>query len=126
MEAHIKVLGILHVVFGVLFLLVGLGCLMFFGGLAGVVGMVETRDAAVAVPVLGLIGTFLFLLFVVLSLPGIIAGYGLLNYRPWARVFAIILSALELLNVPIGTALGVYGLWVLLQPATEQLFLQRA
>jgi hypothetical protein len=34
----------------------------------------------------------------------------------------IILSALDLPGVPIGTALGVYGLWVLLKPETERLF----
>jgi len=29
-----------------------------------------------------------------------------------------------LLSVPIGTALGIYGLWVLLRPETEALFVQ--
>ena len=62
---------------------------------------------------------------VVLSLPGIIAGIGLLKLQPWARILAIVISALDLLNVPIGTALGVYGLWVLLQAETERLFAQR-
>ena len=62
---------------------------------------------------------------VVLSLPGIIAGIGLLKLQPWARILAIVISALNLLNVPIGTALGVYGLWVLLQAETERLFAQR-
>jgi hypothetical protein len=60
-----------------------------------------------------------------LSLPGLIAGVGLLNLRPWARTLAIVLSALNLLHVPFGTALGIYGLWVLLQEETERIFVAR-
>jgi hypothetical protein len=43
----------------------------------------------------------------------LIAGYGLLNRRPWGRIVAIIAAILALLKFPIGTALGIYTLWVL-------------
>jgi hypothetical protein len=36
------------------------------------------------------------------------------------------MSALELFSIPFGTALGIYGFWVLLKPETEQLFNQPA
>jgi hypothetical protein len=36
----------------------------------------------------------------------------------------IVLSALDLFNIPLGTALGIYGFWVLLNKETEQLFLR--
>jgi len=42
--------------------------------------------------------------------------------RPWARVLTIVISAFDLLHVPFGTALGVYGLWVLLSSQGEALF----
>jgi hypothetical protein len=41
------------------------------------------------------------------------AGFGLLNRRPWGRVVAIIAAVLALLKFPLGTALGIYTLWVL-------------
>jgi hypothetical protein len=47
------------------------------------------------------------------------AGWGLLQREPWARMLTIVLSFLSLFNVPLGTALGIYGLWVLL-PATSE------
>jgi hypothetical protein len=50
---------------------------------------------------------------------------GLLKFQPWARVLTIVLCAINLLNVPFGTALGIYGLWVLLNSETEQLFAAR-
>ncbi len=44
------------------------------------------------------------------------------SYKPWSRVLGIVLSVLNLLNFPIGTVLGIYGLWVLLNKDTERLF----
>ena len=56
-----------------------------------------------------------------MSAPSIIAGIGLLYHKQWA-VLTIILSVIHLFSVPVGTALGIYGLWVLLQRETEPLF----
>ncbi len=61
-------------------------------------------------------------MILVLSLPGLIIGIGLVQFRPWARLAGIILSALDLLGFPFHTALGIYGLWVLLNRETEQMF----
>jgi len=47
-----------------------------------------------------------------------------LHFRPWSRLLALIMSGLELVSIPFGTALGIYGFWVLLKPETEQLFNQ--
>ena len=50
---------------------------------------------------------------------GFIAGWGLLHREAWARVVALVLGFISLFNVPFGTALGVYTLWVLL-PSQSQ------
>lgn len=123
MLTHVKVIAWLHIVFGGLGLLAAIGLLLLFGGIAGVVGVTETSpDARISVPILSGIGALLFLIISLLSIPGLIAGIGLLKLAPWARILTIVLSALHLLNVPIGTAIGVYGLWVLTKRETEALF----
>jgi hypothetical protein len=120
---HVKILGILHVVYGMLGILAGIIVMLVFGGLAGLVSVADhSGDARIAIPILGGIGAFVFILLLVLSLPGIIAGFGLIELQPWARILTIVLSALELMSVPLGTVLGIYGLWVLLSPGGEQLF----
>ena len=125
MADHVKILGILHVVYGILGTLAGILVMVILGGLAGLVSIAgHSGDALIAVPILGGIGAFIFVLLLALSLPGIVAGFGLIELRPWARMLTIILSALELMSVPLGTALGIYGLWVLLSPSAEQLFRQ--
>jgi hypothetical protein len=123
MRDHVRIVAILHVVFGALGALVGFAILILLGGIAGLVGAAaHDPDAEIAVPILGAIGLFICVLLLVLSLPGIIAGIGLLNYQPWARILTIVISALDLLNVPFGTALGIYSLWVLLSREAEALF----
>jgi hypothetical protein len=125
MRDHVRVLAILHIVFGSLGIAAALIVLLVFGGLAGVVGVAADTadvDRTTGMAVLGVIGVVVFTIIVVLSVPGVIAGIGLLKLRPWSRILTIVLSALDLLHVPLGTALGIYGLWVLLSPPTEALF----
>jgi hypothetical protein len=43
----------------------------------------------------------------------LLSGYSLLTRRPWGRVLAIIAAILALIKFPLGTALGIYTLWVL-------------
>jgi len=113
MQTHVKVLAVLHIVFGALGVLIGLGVFAVMGGVAGLVHMDGDPDSAAVVPLLGIIGAFVLVILLVLSVPGIIAGVGPLSYQPWARILAIVLSVLDLLSIPFGTALGIYGLWLL-------------
>ena len=60
-------------------------------------------------------------LIVVTSIPEIIGGIGLLKKQGWARILVLILGFLNLLDIPIGTALGVYTIWVLLKEESAQI-----
>ena len=121
MEQHVKVLAILNIVLGSLGVLVALVILIFFGGVASLVLHDGDSDAEVAAPFLGLIGGVGALLVAALSAPSLIAGIGLLNFRPWAQTLTIAVSILNLIHIPFGTAVGVYGLWVLFQDETKAL-----
>jgi hypothetical protein len=122
MAQHVKILGILHIVFGGLGVLGALIVLLIFGGVSALVAADHSSDSLTAIPILGLVGGFVFILVMALSLPGLIIGIGLVQFRPWARLGGIILSAFDLLGFPFHTALGIYGLWVLLNRETEQMF----
>lgn len=120
MDQHVKIVAILNIVLGVLGVLIALGFLLFFGGLAGV-AHVEDSDPGGPM-VLGLVGGVIFFFVFVFSVPSIIAGYGLLHLRPWAHTLTIVVSILNLLSMPFGTALGIYSLWVLFNKDTKPLF----
>jgi zinc-ribbon domain len=57
---------------------------------------------------------------------GILTGWGLLDRQPWARMFAIVLGCFNLIDMPFGTALGIYTLWVLLPAKSEEEYRQIA
>lgn len=122
MAQHVKILGILHIVFGGLGVLGAIIALMVFGGVSAIVAADRSSDSLAAVPILGVVGGFVFVLIMALSLPALIVGIGLVQFRPWARIGGIILSALDLFGFPFHTALGIYGLWVLLNRETERMF----
>jgi hypothetical protein len=120
MAQHVKILGILHIVFGGLGVLGAVIVLIIFGGLSALVNFSDRGD--LPAPVLGAIGGIIFIVILAISLPGLIIGIGLVQFRSWARVGGIVLSAFDLLGFPFHTILGIYGLWVLLNRETEQMF----
>ncbi len=122
MTTHVKVLGVLYIALSALGVCAALFLGLAFGIAGGAVAANADADAAVALPIIGVAGTALVVFLLALSLPGIICGIGLLKFRPWARILGIVLAAINLINIPLGTILGVYALWVLLNKETERLF----
>jgi hypothetical protein len=122
-DTHVKVLAFLYIIFGALGTLFGLG-MMALLSFIGVAGAASDPDAWMAMPILGITGAALGVFILLLSLPGVIAGFGLLKYKPWARILTIVLSALNLMNIPFGTIVGVYGLWVMLSDEGSRLFVR--
>ncbi len=123
MQTHVKVLGVVYLAVGACMLILAMFLFLTMGSVAGIVGATaEPQDAAIAIPVLGLAGTALAAMLGIFSLPSLITGYGLVNFKSWARIVGIVLSAVSLINIPIGTIVGAYGLWVLLNKETERLF----
>ena len=125
MEKHVKILAVLKIVLSSMMAIAGVLLLAIFGGIAGLMGAagIGTRDERViSIPILAGIGVVILVILLMLSIPGIVAGVGLLYFKPWARILTIVLCALGLLNFPLGTGIGVYGLWVLLSPETTRLF----
>ena len=116
MEKHVIIVAALRIAFGVLGLLTAV--IVF----AAVVGGGLISGDAEAIRITAIVGPAVAAFLALTSLPGIIGGVGLLKWKGWARILVIILAILDLFNIPIGTALGIYTLWVLLKDETAQLF----
>jgi hypothetical protein len=122
METHVKVLGVLHIILGALGIFCALILMIILGGAATAVVAEGDPDAALAIPILGIVGAGTAAFLVLASVPGIAAGWGLIKFRPWGRILALVLSILALVLFPFGTLVGIYGLWVLLNKDAERLF----
>jgi len=123
MTTHVKVLGVLYIALSAIGVAAALFLMLAVGTASSIVGLnAEPADAAVALPIIGIAGSALVVFLLALSLPGLIVGIGLLKLASWARIAGIVLAIIHLINIPVGTALGIFALWVLFNKDTERLF----
>jgi hypothetical protein len=118
MQQHITILGWLYLIFGALGLLGGLFVLLG-AGIAGVAAGAQGEAGAGLLA--GGIMLFVAILVAVLSVPNLIAGWGLLKRKSWSRILAIVLGVISLISIPIGTLLGIYTIWALTKPESQAL-----
>ena len=120
-QRHVHLLAILWLAFsafntlGGLFLLI-LGNVLF-------PHLHEMQDVPRDVPTGFLTALFTALGIIILAKAalGFAAGWGLLQRETWARTLTLVLAFISLfLNIPLGTAMGVYTMWVLLPSSSEQ------
>lgn len=116
MEKHVNVVAALQIGFSILGIIIAA---FIFAILQYIGDFVDDQEAEV---VLTIVANVIIVIFVLLALPGIIAGIGLFKKKEWARILTLILSVLDLVNFPIGTAVGVYSIWALSQTETVELF----
>ena len=107
---HIRIVSLLTLAAGVLALIPGLLVLLVAGGLA-----VSTpfSDSPGGMLLAGGIVTIVAICLLLVGLPQVIAGFGLLARKSWARPLTLVIAALNLFAFPIGTVLGIYQFWVL-------------
>lgn len=121
LERHLHTLGILWMIAGGLFLIPAI-VLFILGSAAGMVMHGNELAAALGPVVLYFIAST----FLLLAAGGILVGRGLVDRRSWARTTALILGVLALFHPPLGTALGIYTLWVLLSADADARYQQLA
>ncbi|HET7712145.1 MAG TPA: hypothetical protein VFL80_09480, partial [Thermoanaerobaculia bacterium] len=119
MEQHIRIVAILYIVLGALGLLAAIVVLGIFLVGAGAGMLSDEPEGAV---VSGTCGMIIAVVVALISLPNLIAGLGLQKRRKWARILTIVLSVLNLFSFPIGTAIGGYALWALLNDQSQAYF----
>ncbi len=117
MKKQVQVVAILRIVLSSLGLVAAVVVLAVMNFAKGFVDNDE-----IATTVLTFIGTFVPAVLGLISIAGIAAGVGLLSFKNWARILTIIISVLSCFNIPIGTLVGVYSIWVLMQTETVKLF----
>ena len=118
MEKHITLVAVLNIGFGVMGLL--LACMAFLVIAGG--GIISGDPDAMIITMI--VASAITIFFIIISLPALIGGIGLLKRRVWAKILVMIIAVLDLFLIPIGTFIGVYTLWVLMNDETAKLFAQ--
>jgi len=114
MESHKRILGILYLVWGLLTLLLVFGINVFISFM-----MFHTNTRELDLPemmmVEGIVRVIMGFVLLVISLPSIIGGIGMLYDKKWAFTIILIVGIFSLMSFPMGTAIGVYTLWAYLK-----------
>jgi len=113
MEVHKRILAILYIISGSLQIL---GMLFVTAFMSVIIPFIMDEAGPDAqwvfvwlVPFIRMIAIFIILLF---SIPSIIGGIALLNNKSWALTLLLVLGCFKLFSFPIGTAIGIYTIWV--------------
>jgi hypothetical protein len=109
LQRHLRTLGILWIVVGVLWVIPSL-VLMGLSHAPHIMIGDEMFNRPFMPPMLFSLGS----IFLFVAAGGIFVGWGLMRHERWARITAIVVGILALFHPPFGTALGIYTLWVLL------------
>jgi hypothetical protein len=127
MDKHVRTLAVLTIVAAILGLLAAAAILYFGEGRDGLLNISyeEKLSGDISLRTMPMSGLILYCLSIymigmaVLMIP---TGIGLFKLQSWARWVAIALHGFNMLNIPLGTMLGLYALWVLMAEETDPLF----
>jgi len=113
LDGHKKVLGILYVISAVLTVTAMVLLRAFLTIIFSIaLDKADPDDRVVIDMVLSLLQFLPYLIVMFISIPTLIAGIGLLAHQRWAPLLAVIMGCLKLFSFPIGTAIGVYAIWI--------------
>ena len=116
MDKHVTFVAVINIAFGFL------GIFLAFFLFVVLVGAGIISQDPEAMKITSIVGIAIAFFLLMTSIPEVIGGFGLMKRKPWARVLVLIIACLDLLIIPIGTLIGIYELWVLLNEETVKLF----
>ena len=118
-QEHVRLVGILWMAYSALLVFAGIAVEIVAHTVFSGIGVFREGPPANVSDWLRPLLTFVGGLVLLKAVAGFFAGWGLLQREGWARVVALIVAFISLFNVPIGTAIGIYTLWVLLPTQSD-------
>jgi len=120
MKTHLQALVVFWAIYSVFHILTGVWTLAFSRYLVPMISNFLPRDANLNLNVLP-ITQFLYAIYgavfvyaLIVGVAGLITAWGLWQRKSWARVLALVMGIISVINIPFGTAVGVYTLIVLM------------
>ena len=118
-QQHVRLLAFFWIAYSALNVIGGVVTIVLAGTMFGHLGQIAEIPSQVLIWLRPLMISF-GAITLVKAAAGFFAGWGLLRRESWARILALIIAFLTLLNIPVGTALSIYTLWVLLPEQSDR------
>lgn len=106
---HKKIIGIIYIIFSAL----GMLCLVFYDLFIDTILEIAAReepDIMDSMFIFDLISAFIWGIAFIFFIPRLIIGVGLAQGRKWANTPGLVYGIISLLNIPLGTLLGIYAI----------------
>ena len=117
MERHVHLIAILWIIYEALGILFGFLVFLVLFGISFIPNMGD-----IAPGILRVVAWVASFFFMALALPELVGGIALLKRLEWGRILALVMSFFNLMSFPLGTALGIYSIIILLKEETVSLF----
>jgi len=128
MQKHIQLVAILNIVYRSLMIVVSMILLTLCVWITGILesllwsgGIRHHEIPSEIIDIIPIILTVVAGVMFVFSVVGIIGAVGVLKRKEWGRVILLIVSFFNLLHIPLGTILGIYSIWVLMNDETMKI-----
>jgi hypothetical protein len=118
-QDHNRMLGIFQLIYGGLHVV---GLLFLIPFLFIFMSNLPRPMPPELMPIMNIMLTFAVVLNLIFAIPTFVAGYALLKHKSWARMASIVAGVVEVMNLPLGTALGVYTFWFMFSDAGKQFY----
>ena len=113
LESHKRTLGIIYIFSGTFTILGALAINMILSLIFSFAfNEANPEEKQILDFITSLLSILPTILIVVVAIPTLIAAYGLLSKQSWGVIFSLIVGCLKLFSFPIGTAIGVYAIWI--------------
>src|SRR5688572_525304 len=113
LDDHKKILGVLYIVTALFAIMIMLILNGVFTALYAMIFAEAAQDEQMIFQfIISIIRYVQILVIAFYAVPSLIAGVGLLMRQSWAMILALIVAALKLFSFPVGTAIGIYAIWI--------------
>jgi hypothetical protein len=121
---HARILGIIFLIFGGLGILAVIAILFFLIGMGGIAAFNVGGGESIPVIIVFLIFAAVAIITGLFIIPQIIAGWNLFKGNGKSKIWVLLSAVINVLNFPIGTAIGVYAFWFAFSEEGKQYFKQ--
>ncbi len=113
MDSHKRILGILYIISGSFQMVILAFVAVFLSTLFPFIAKEVDPNAVWIMEIIGwLIPGIFWVIILLFSIPSIVGGIAILQHKSWALTLLLVMGCFKLFSFPIGTALGVYTIWV--------------
>lgn len=113
-RTHQKILGAVIIAYSIMNIF---GAITILAAFSFIFTVIDEPDL---IPFLAFMGKFISISMLIVAVPAVIGGFGMLKEKDWAKNIVLIVGIIYLISIPFGTAVGIYAIWFSAQQVIKE------